>query len=109
MTFLRAWADVHFVYRFFLLWLLVSLCLSSFHLKDALITIGEKVCLEVSSCLSLCGFTSFTTDKETVLKGQIQALASPDDPIRRIMGTFLGRQVVGRQRFGQENKGPSLF
>ncbi|XP_016061679.1 PREDICTED: T-complex protein 11-like protein 1 isoform X2 [Miniopterus natalensis] len=65
--------------------LLTDMHLPSFHLKDALITIGEKVCLEVSSCLSLCGFTSFTTDKETVLKGQIQALASPDDPIRRIM------------------------
>ncbi|PNJ68758.1 TCP11L1 isoform 1, partial [Pongo abelii] len=57
----------------------------SFHLKDVLTTIGEKVCLEVSSCLSLCGSSPFTMDKETVLKGQIQAVASPDDPIRRIM------------------------
>lgn len=47
----------------------------------------------MSSCLSLCGSSPFTTDKETVLKGQIQAVASPDDPIRRIMGTFgEGRQ-----------------
>ncbi|KAM5319898.1 T-complex protein 11-like protein 1 isoform 1-T5 [Glossophaga mutica] len=65
--------------------LLTDLRLPSFHLKDALTTIGEKVCLEVSSRLSLCGFAPFTTDKETVLKGQIQAVASPDDPIRRIM------------------------
>lgn len=65
--------------------LLTDMHLPSFHLKDALTTVGEKVCLEVSSCLSLCGFTPFTTDKETVLKGQIQAVASPDDPIRRIM------------------------
>ncbi|XP_036182199.1 T-complex protein 11-like protein 1 isoform X2 [Myotis myotis] len=65
--------------------LLTDMHLPSFHLKDALTTIGEKVCLEVSSCLSLCGFTPFTTDKEIVLKGQIQAVASPDNPIRRIM------------------------
>ncbi|KAG8510789.1 T-complex protein 11-like protein 1 [Galemys pyrenaicus] len=65
--------------------LLTDMHLPSFHLKDALTTIGEKVCLEVSSCLSLCGFTPFTPDKETALKGQIQAVASPDDPIRRIM------------------------
>ncbi|XP_036984143.2 T-complex protein 11-like protein 1 isoform X1 [Artibeus jamaicensis] len=65
--------------------LLTDLRLPSFHLKDALTTIGEKVCLEVSSRLSLCGFAPFTKDKETVLKGQIQAVASPDDPIRRIM------------------------
>ncbi|KAL4696746.1 hypothetical protein H8959_002444 [Pygathrix nigripes] len=65
--------------------LLTDMHLPSFHLKDVLTTIGEKVCLEVSSCLSLCGSSPFTTDKETVLKGQIQAVASPDDPIRRIM------------------------
>lgn len=65
--------------------LLTDMHLPSFHLKDALTAIGEKVCLEVSSCLSLCGFTPFTTDKEIVLKGQIQAVASPDNPIRRIM------------------------
>lgn len=83
---------MHLVDRFFLPWLLLSLFYSSsFHLKDALTTIGEKVCLEVSSCLSLCGFTPFTTDKETVLKGQIRAVASPDNPIRRIMGTSWGK------------------
>ncbi|KAF6334445.1 t-complex 11 like 1 [Rhinolophus ferrumequinum] len=65
--------------------LLTDMHLPSFRLKDALTTIGEKVCLEVSNCLSQCGFTPFTMDKEIVLKGQIQAVASPDDPIRRIM------------------------
>ncbi|XP_055991713.1 T-complex protein 11-like protein 1 [Sorex fumeus] len=65
--------------------LLTDMHLPSFHLKDALTTVGEKVCLEVSSCLSLCGFSPFTLDKETALKGQIQAVASPDDPVRRIM------------------------
>nr|XP_055157170.1 T-complex protein 11-like protein 1 [Nyctereutes procyonoides]XP_055157171.1 T-complex protein 11-like protein 1 [Nyctereutes procyonoides]XP_055157172.1 T-complex protein 11-like protein 1 [Nyctereutes procyonoides] len=65
--------------------LLTDMHLPSFHLKDALTTIGEKVCLEVSSCLALCGLTPFTAEKEAVLKGQIQAVANPDDPIRRIM------------------------
>uniref|UniRef100_A0A8C5Y2L7 T-complex 11 like 1 n=1 Tax=Microcebus murinus TaxID=30608 RepID=A0A8C5Y2L7_MICMU len=65
--------------------LLTDMHLPSFHLKEALTAVGEKVCLEVSSCLSLCGSCPLTTDKETVLKGQIQAIASADDPIRRIM------------------------
>lgn len=65
--------------------LLMDTHLPSFQLQDALATIGEKVCLEVSSCLALCGLTPFTTEKEAVLKGQIQAVASPDDPVRRIM------------------------
>nr|XP_036876331.1 T-complex protein 11-like protein 1 [Manis javanica] len=67
--------------------LLTDMHLPSFHLKDALTTIGEKVCVEVSSCLSLRGLTPFTTDKEMVLKGQIQAVASPNDAIRRIVGS----------------------
>lgn len=65
--------------------LLTDVHLPSFQLEDALTSIGEKVCLEVSSCLSMCGSSPFSVSKETVLKGQIQALASPDDPIRRIM------------------------
>ncbi|KAF4009367.1 hypothetical protein G4228_000744 [Cervus hanglu yarkandensis] len=65
--------------------LLTDMHLPSFHLEDALTAVGEKVCLEVSSCLSLCGLSPLTTDKEAVLKGQIQAVASPDNPIRRIV------------------------
>lgn len=49
----------------------------------------------MSSCLSLCGFSPLTTDKEAVLKGQIQAMASPDNPIRRIVGTFGRRRDQG--------------
>ncbi|XP_003412343.1 T-complex protein 11-like protein 1 [Loxodonta africana] len=83
--------------------LLTDMHLPSFHLKDALTTIGEKVCVEVSSCLSLCGFTPFTTDQETALKGQIQAVANPEDPIRRIMDsrilTFLENYLAsGHQK-----------
>ena len=65
--------------------LLTDMHQPSFHLEDALTAVGEKVCLEVSSCLSQCGFSPLTPDKEAVLKGQIQAVASPDNPIRRIM------------------------
>ncbi|XP_007530165.3 T-complex protein 11-like protein 1 isoform X1 [Erinaceus europaeus] len=65
--------------------LLTDMHSPSFQLKDILTTVGEKVCLEVNSCLSLCGLTAFPPDKEVILKGQIQAMASSDDPIRRIM------------------------
>ncbi|XP_014647970.1 PREDICTED: T-complex protein 11-like protein 1 [Ceratotherium simum simum] len=83
--------------------LLTDMHLPSFHLEDALSGVGEKVCLEVNSHLALCGFSPLTTDKETALKGQIQAVASPDDPIRRIMDvrvlTFLGSYLAsGHQK-----------
>ncbi|XP_074086542.1 T-complex protein 11-like protein 1 isoform X2 [Macrotis lagotis] len=65
--------------------LLTDMHLPSFNLNEALATTGEKVCVEVSGCLAQCGFTPFSADKEIVLKGQIQAIASPDDPIRRLV------------------------
>lgn len=41
----------------------------------------------MSRCLALCGAAPCTPDKETALKGHIQALASADEPVRRLMGT----------------------
>lgn len=65
------------------------LCLmfsSSFNLKESLATVGEKVCAEVNSCLSQHGFTPFSAEREAVLKGQIQAVASPDNSICKLIG-----------------------
>ncbi|XP_051822062.1 T-complex protein 11-like protein 1 [Antechinus flavipes] len=65
--------------------LLTDMHLPSFNLDEALATVGEKVCVEVAGCLAQCGFTPFSADKEIALKGQIQAIASPEDPIRRLV------------------------
>ncbi|XP_020819584.1 T-complex protein 11-like protein 1 isoform X1 [Phascolarctos cinereus] len=65
--------------------LLTDMHLPAFNLNEALATIGEKVCVEVTGCLAQCGFTPFSADKEIALKGQIQAIASPDDPIRKLV------------------------
>lgn len=59
--------------------------LPSFNLKESLATIGEKVCAEVNSCLSQHGFAPFTAERETVLKGQIQAVANPDNTICKLI------------------------
>ncbi|NXC46672.1 T11L1 protein, partial [Penelope pileata] len=65
--------------------LLTGMHLPSFNLKESLATIGEKVCAEVNSCLSQHGFAPFTAEKETVLKGQIQAVANPDNTICKLI------------------------
>ncbi|KFV98354.1 T-complex protein 11-like 1, partial [Eurypyga helias] len=57
----------------------------SFNLQESLATIGEKVCAEVNSCLSRHGFTPLSAERETGLKGQIQAVADPDNTIRRLI------------------------
>ncbi|NXJ13814.1 T11L1 protein, partial [Odontophorus gujanensis] len=65
--------------------LLTGMHLPSFNLKESLATIGEKVCAEVNSCLSQHGFAPFTAERETVLKGQIQAVANPDNTICKLI------------------------
>ncbi|NXT00035.1 T11L1 protein, partial [Jacana jacana] len=65
--------------------LLTGMHLPSFNLKESLATIGEKVCAEVNSCLSQHGFTPFSAERETVLKGQIQAVANPDNTICKLI------------------------
>uniref|UniRef100_K7FPN4 T-complex 11 like 1 n=1 Tax=Pelodiscus sinensis TaxID=13735 RepID=K7FPN4_PELSI len=57
----------------------------SFNLSESLATVGEKVCAEVNSCLSQHGLTPFTTEREVGLKGQIQALANPDNAICKLI------------------------
>ncbi|XP_040415645.1 T-complex protein 11-like protein 1 isoform X1 [Cygnus olor] len=65
--------------------LLTGMHLPSFNLKESLATVGEKVCAEVNSCLSQHGFTPFTAEREAVLKGQIQAVANPDNTICKLI------------------------
>lgn len=66
--------------------MLYSMFSRSFNLKESLAAIGEKVCAEVNSCLCQHGFTPFSVEKETVLKGQIQAVANPDNTICKLIG-----------------------
>ncbi|NXD43472.1 T11L1 protein, partial [Copsychus sechellarum] len=65
--------------------LLTGMHLPSFNLKESLASVGEKVCAEVNSCLSQHGFTLFSAEREAVLKGQIQAVASPDNSICKLI------------------------
>lgn len=63
---------------------------SSFNLDETLAVISEKICAEVNSCLSQHGFTPFTSEKVIVLKGQIQALANPDNAVCKLIGMHCG-------------------
>ncbi|XP_065539298.1 T-complex protein 11-like protein 1 isoform X3 [Lathamus discolor] len=65
--------------------LLTGIHLPSFNLKESLATTGEKVCAEVNTCLSQHGFTPLSAERETVLKGQIQAVANSDNTICKLI------------------------
>lgn len=60
--------------------------LSSFSAQEALATIGEKLCVELSQCLSQHGYSPFSADRKSILKGQISATVQPDNTVRKLMG-----------------------
>ncbi|XP_078405589.1 T-complex protein 11-like protein 1 isoform X1 [Cetorhinus maximus] len=65
--------------------LLTGMHTHSFHLAEAMVSMSEQLCVEVNNCLSQHGFSLLTTEKETVLKGQIQAISSSDNSVRKLI------------------------
>lgn len=55
-------------------------------MQEALATIGEKFCIELSQCLSQHGYSPFSADRKNTLKGQISAAVQPDNTVRKLMG-----------------------
>lgn len=49
-------------------------------------TIGEKLCVELSQCLSQHGYSPFAADRKGPLRGQISAIMQPDNTVRKLMG-----------------------
>ncbi|XP_055049101.1 T-complex protein 11-like protein 1 [Misgurnus anguillicaudatus] len=67
----------------------------SFKDDEAFATIGEKMCLELRECLSQHGFSPFSTDRESTLKGQIIAAKSADNPIRKVIDSRIQTYLLG--------------
>ncbi|XP_028264095.1 T-complex protein 11-like protein 1 [Parambassis ranga] len=57
----------------------------SFSVEEALATIGEKLCVELSQCLSQHGYSPFSADRKSTLMGQISVTAQPDNTVRKLM------------------------
>ncbi|XP_074853732.1 T-complex protein 11-like protein 1 [Carettochelys insculpta] len=82
--------------------LLVGMHLPSFNLSESLSTVGEMICAEISSCLSQHGSTPFPPQRGAALKGQIQALANPDNTVCKLIDsriqTFLESYLTSGNR-----------
>lgn len=65
---------------------LICFPLRCFSLEEALATIGEKLCVELSACLSQHGYPPFSAEQKSNLKGQISATVQPDNKVRKLMG-----------------------
>ena len=65
-----------------------------FILEETLATIGEKLCVELSQCLSEHGHGPYSPERQVILKGQILAIARPDNTVRKVMGTYCHSNFV---------------
>uniref|UniRef100_A0A8C6PB68 T-complex 11, testis-specific-like 1 n=1 Tax=Nothobranchius furzeri TaxID=105023 RepID=A0A8C6PB68_NOTFU len=69
--------------------MLADMRVPSFSMQEALATVGEKLCVELSRCLSQHGFSPFPADRESSLKGQISAVAQPDNAVHARIQSYL--------------------
>ncbi|XP_044281875.1 T-complex protein 11-like protein 1 isoform X1 [Varanus komodoensis] len=88
--------------------LLTGLHLPSFNLNEALAVLSEKIGAEVNSCLSQHGFTPFTPEKEAVLKGQIQAVANPDNTVCKLIDSRIQSFLESFLAAGHQKSLPAI-
>ncbi|XP_041854096.1 T-complex protein 11-like protein 1 [Melanotaenia boesemani] len=80
----------------------------SFSAQEALATIGEKLCVELSHCLSQHGYSPFTADRRSTLKGQISALTQPDNTVRKLMDSRVQSYLLAALESSQHKTPPPL-
>ncbi|KAK0132586.1 T-complex protein 11-like protein 1 [Merluccius polli] len=80
----------------------------SFSLEEALATIGEKLCVELSQCLSEHGHAPYTPERQGILKGQILATAHPDNTVRKLMESRIQSYMLASLESTQPKTPPLL-
>ncbi|KAG7523395.1 hypothetical protein JOB18_045872 [Solea senegalensis] len=80
----------------------------SFNAQEALATIGEKLCVELSQCLSQHGYSPFSADRKDILKGQISATVQSDNTVRRLMDSRVQTYLLSFLESSQPKTPPAL-
>ncbi|KAM9375403.1 T-complex protein 11-like protein 1 [Pholidichthys leucotaenia] len=80
----------------------------SFSAEEALMTIGEKLCVELSECLIQHGFSPFSSDRKNTLKGQISATIQPDNTVRKLMESRVQSYLLASLESSQHKTPPPL-
>ncbi|KTF85512.1 hypothetical protein cypCar_00020718 [Cyprinus carpio] len=75
--------------------LLAEMHTSSFKADEAFAAVAEKLCVELRGCLFWHGFSPFPSDRENTLKGQILAVKSADNPIRKVIDSRIQTYLLG--------------
>lgn len=80
----------------------------SFSAQEALATIGEKLCVELSQCLSQHGYSPFSADRKSTLRGQISAIIQPDNTVRKLMDSRVQSYLLASLESSQHKTPPPL-
>uniref|UniRef100_A0A8B9KRT0 T-complex 11, testis-specific-like 1 n=2 Tax=Astyanax mexicanus TaxID=7994 RepID=A0A8B9KRT0_ASTMX len=88
--------------------LLAEMHTPSFKLDEAFSSIGEKLCLELGECLSQHGFSPFHTDRQSALKGQVAAVQSADNPIRKLIDSRIQAYLLCFLESSQHKTPPTI-
>ncbi|XP_045892522.1 T-complex protein 11-like protein 1 isoform X1 [Micropterus dolomieu] len=78
----------------------------SFSAQEALATIGEKMCVELSQCVSQHGYSPFSPDRKNILKGQISATIQPDNTVRKLMDSRVQSYLLASLESSQHQTPP---
>ncbi|XP_069571249.1 T-complex protein 11-like protein 1 [Brachyistius frenatus] len=88
--------------------MLVDMHAPTFDTEEALATIGEKLCVELSQCLSRHGYSPFSAGRSDVLKGQISAAVQADNTVRRLMESRVQSYLLATLESRQHQTTPPL-
>lgn len=88
--------------------MLADMHIPSFSAQEALATLGEKLCVELSQCLSQHGYSPFSADRKSTLKGQISATIQPDNTVRKLMESRVQNYLLASLESSQHKTPPPL-
>lgn len=80
----------------------------TFSAHEALVTIGEKLCVELCDCLHQHGFSALSADKKATLMGQIIATTQPDNTVRKLVESRVQSYLLASLESTHHQTLPSL-
>ncbi|KAM3870240.1 T-complex protein 11-like protein 1 [Diretmus argenteus] len=87
---------------------LADMHMPSFSVEEALATIGERLCVDLSQRLSQHGYSPFSTDRASTLKGQISAITQPDNTVRKLMDSRVQSYLLAALESNHHKTPPPL-
>ncbi|XP_034540763.1 T-complex protein 11-like protein 1 [Notolabrus celidotus] len=80
----------------------------SFSVHEALATIGEKLCADLSQCLSQHGHPPLSAEQQSTLRGQISATIQTDNTVHKLIDSRVQSYLLASLESSQRKTPPPL-